>query len=96
MIIFAACVLAVILLMRWAIKRSRRRDLAVGICFQTGTFHTWRCTGERAMRMHYQCVACGQRAWFKLNYENPTPPPFFDQSPRFTYSRDWSEDDYGN
>ena len=90
--IVAIIIVAVVAFVAVFVRASRRNVLAVEICFQTDGFHVWRCDGQRAMRMHYHCVNCGQRAWFTLNYENPQPPPFFDQSPRFKYSNDWSND----
>lgn len=93
MIALAISIVLAILAIRAAIKRQRRNDLAINICFQTGLYHVWRCDGQRGKKMHYHCIDCGQRAWFRLNYSNPQPPPFFDQSNRFHYSSDWSDDD---
>lgn len=91
--ILALIIIAVVAFVAAYIKASRRNLLPIGVCFHTGGFHLWKSEGQRGMRMCYRCANCGQRAWFQLNYENPQPPPFFDQSPRFKYSDDWSNDD---
>lgn len=93
MIALAITIIALVCFVVIAVRRSRRHDMAINVCFQTGLYHVWRCDGQRGNRMHYHCIDCGQKAWFKMNYDNPIPPPFFDQSNRFHYSSDWSEDD---
>jgi hypothetical protein len=92
MLVLALLIVSVVSFVALFVYVSRRRDLPIGVCYQTNWCHEWRCDGQKAMRMHFHCVSCGQRAWFVLNYSNPQPPPFFDQSPRFRYSNDWSQD----